>query len=213
MPNLTPDKRKQMDKIKLSYRRTIDIGFVLSLSMLILIFYSFQKSGEVEYIDIFIPDDTIVLDVPDNTDKPKLVEPDRPPIPIAGDDDDPELKNETIKERKFDYIPDIIEDHGFETINEPEIPYHKVEIKPKLIKTIPTVYPEIARRARLQGQVVLEVLIGTNGHVEKVRVLKSIKGLDKAAIEAAKQYVFSPAVQADRNVKVWMAIQIQFKLQ
>lgn len=69
------------------------------------------------------------------------------------------------------------------------------EIKlPKLIKKIDSVYPEIAKQARVEGIVMVEVTITGNGIVQSVRVLRSILLLDQAAIDAVKQYQYEPMV-------------------
>ena len=59
---------------------------------------------------------------------------------------------------------------------------------------------------------VLKVLIGTDGNVEDVEIFKSHPMLDDAAIEAAKQFRFTPGIQRDRPVRVWMSIPFSFRL-
>jgi protein TonB len=73
-------------------------------------------------------------------------------------------------------------------------------------------YPESARIARLQGKVILEVIVGRDGSVEGVRVLRSIPLLDAAAVEAVRQWRYRPALQGGRPVKVFMTIVVDFKL-
>jgi len=214
MPRLTPDKRKQIHRIKSAYRRTIDVGIVLSLTLVILIFYSFQRGDNISGIPEVVPVNEPEFIAPPRIDPPKKTSPLQPGIPVeAPEDTEEELIDETWEEPKFTEKWEIEPFNGTDKSEPPIVPWPLIEIKPKLIKTVPTVYPELAVMSRLEGQVVLRVLIGTDGRVEKVQVLKSIKGLNQAAIDAAKQYVFSPAIQVDKKVKVWMAIPVQFKLQ
>jgi len=69
------------------------------------------------------------------------------------------------------------------------------EIKPpRLIKQVDPVYPEIARQARVEGVVILEVETDIYGRVRNTRVLRSIPLLDKAAIDAVRQWVYEPLI-------------------
>jgi len=63
---------------------------------------------------------------------------------------------------------------------------------PKKTKYVKPVYPKTAIDSRVQGDVVLEVVIDTNGAVADTRVLKSIPQLDQAAIEATLQAKYQP---------------------
>ena len=66
---------------------------------------------------------------------------------------------------------------------------------PALLKRIEPVYPEMASAAQLTGLVILEATVGTDGCVDSVRVLRSRHPfLDKAAVEALKQWQYSPLV-------------------
>jgi len=65
---------------------------------------------------------------------------------------------------------------------------------PTLIKRVEPSYPEIALVAKVTGLVILEATVGTDGAVESVRVLRSVKFLDEAAVEAVKQWRYQPLV-------------------
>jgi periplasmic protein TonB len=65
---------------------------------------------------------------------------------------------------------------------------------PALIHRVNPSYPEVAVRAKVTGMVILEATVGIDGHVEEVRVVRSIALLDNAAIEAVKQWRYSPLV-------------------
>jgi TonB family protein len=65
---------------------------------------------------------------------------------------------------------------------------------PKLIKKVEPVYPEAAKKAKIQGTVILELTTDIYGRVKNVRVLRSIPELDQAAIDAAKQWIYEPAL-------------------
>jgi TonB family protein len=65
---------------------------------------------------------------------------------------------------------------------------------PRLVKTVEPVYPDEARRARIEGTVVVEARVDVNGKVIDAKVLKSIPGLDQAAVDAVKQWVYEPMI-------------------
>jgi protein TonB len=56
------------------------------------------------------------------------------------------------------------------------------------------IYPDVALLAKVGGMVILEAVVRADGSVESVKVLRSVKFLDGAAIEAVKQWKYSPLV-------------------
>jgi TonB family protein len=60
----------------------------------------------------------------------------------------------------------------------------------KKITDVAPVYPEEARRARVEGTVQLRIQIGTDGRVTDARVIRSIPQLDQAALDAVRQWVY-----------------------
>ncbi len=85
-------------------------------------------------------------------------------------------------------------------------------VPPKLIKKVNPVYPEDAKKAKLQGSVILYITTDEKGKVAEVEVLKSISGLDQAAIDAVKQWVYEPYFHEEKPKSVSFAVTIQFKL-
>ncbi len=91
----------------------------------------------------------------------------------------------------------------------------KVEIKPKLLMEyyVEPEYPEFAKKAEIEGQVILKCLIDTTGQVIFVEVIKSLHSLcDGAAIKAMSQWRYSPAKLDGDPVKVWVVQPVRFKL-
>jgi TonB family protein len=64
--------------------------------------------------------------------------------------------------------------------------------EPVLIQAVDPAYPNIALQARIEGIVVLEFTVGSDGRVSAVKVIKSTPLLDNAAIEAVKQWTYKP---------------------
>src|SRR5262245_47250947 len=65
---------------------------------------------------------------------------------------------------------------------------------PALVKRVEPTYPDVAIMAKVGGMVILEAVVDANGSVESVKVLRSVKFLDNAAIEAVKQWKYSPLI-------------------
>ncbi|MFZ1519641.1 MAG: energy transducer TonB [Ignavibacteriaceae bacterium] len=75
-------------------------------------------------------------------------------------------------------------------------------------------YPEIAKRAGIEGKVYVLALIDEDGNVASARIIKGIgAGCDEAALDAVTQTKFKPGRQKGKPVKVQVSIPIVFKLQ
>jgi len=83
---------------------------------------------------------------------------------------------------------------------------------PVLITDVPPRYPDIAREAQLEGDVLLRVLVGKDGRVVDVHVDASVPMFDLAAIEAARKWVFKPAFTNNHPVAVWITRKVRFRL-
>ena len=84
-------------------------------------------------------------------------------------------------------------------------PAIRVEVQPD--------YTEEARRQRIEGEVLLEVIVLADGSIGSVRVLRSLGyGLDEAAIRAMRQWRFVPARRYDVPVDVVVAVAMEFRL-
>ena len=75
------------------------------------------------------------------------------------------------------------------------------------------IYPPIAQSARVQGIVIIEATIGTDGRVKDAKVLRSIPLLDQAALDAVKQWKFTPTLLNGVPVPVIMTVTVNFTLQ
>lgn len=90
-----------------------------------------------------------------------------------------------------------------------------VQEEPKIIKKIEPVYPELARQAGVEGKVLLVILVDKEGKVREVKVAKSSGanvGFEDEAVNAAKQWIFKPAIQNNKPVAVWTYQPVIFRL-
>lgn len=84
--------------------------------------------------------------------------------------------------------------------------------EPTKIRHVPPAYPPIAQQARVEGIVIVEAVIGVDGRVKQARVLRSKPLLDDAALEAVRQWVFTPTTLNGVPVPVIMTVTVNFKL-
>ncbi|HWC65209.1 MAG TPA: TonB family protein [Thermoanaerobaculia bacterium] len=84
---------------------------------------------------------------------------------------------------------------------------------PVLKERVEPVYPEPARKARMQGVVILEAIITADGTVSDVKVLKSVNPLlDAAAERAVSKWTYRPATLGGRAVSVYLTVTVNFQL-
>jgi len=92
------------------------------------------------------------------------------------------------------------------------IPLHAGIQAPRKILDVKPVYPALALSVRQEGVVILETIIDARGVVESVHVLRGYPMLDQAAVEAVRQWRFTPALLNGQPVPVVMTVTINFSL-
>lgn len=219
--SLNPLKRKKEVQIHSGYEIRIQVGLIVSMLIFILLFrinIQFEDTFEVEIIEreILEIEEIIQTEIIETPPPPP-----RPPVPITVPDDailDDELMD-------FDAFLDMDEGLAYtpppppddDADDEPEI-FVTVEQMPELIGGMAelqrhVVYPEMARRAQIEGRVVVQFVIDEQGYVRDPFVVRGVgAGLDEAALEAVKQVRFTPGMQRGRPVKVQYTIPVQFRL-
>jgi len=84
---------------------------------------------------------------------------------------------------------------------------------PTLVREVRPTYTDEARRRTIEGDVVLEIVVQQDGKVGNMRVLRSLgAGLDQKALEAVKQWRFTPARRQGDTVDVVVEVSVEFKL-
>jgi protein TonB len=84
---------------------------------------------------------------------------------------------------------------------------------PQKLVDVKPAYPEDARAAKIEGVVILGIVIGDDGSVIDTMVLRSIPALDQAAIDAVRQWEFEPTLLNGEPVEIEMTVTINFTLQ
>ncbi len=88
-----------------------------------------------------------------------------------------------------------------------EAPVQVVSVTPK--------YPDLAQRANIEGTVWVKALVDKEGKVRDVLIVKDSganAGFEEAAIDAAKQTVWKPAISNGQPIAVWVTYKVEFKL-
>ena len=84
---------------------------------------------------------------------------------------------------------------------------------PAVIFKVDPEYSEEARKAKYSGEVMLSVVVDSEGHARNVKVVKSLgMGLDEKAIEAVEKWRFKPGMKDGHPVNVLATIQVNFRL-
>lgn len=137
---------------------------------------------------------------------------DQPVVPMAAEEGE-EVDEETeIAPTSFDRIENLPPPPPPPSESASE--FYAFDEPPQLIRYVPPSYPALARQAGIEGTVLLRVVVGTDGKVESASVIQSdvTPAMEKAAMAAARKFLFKPAKQRTRPVRASMAVPIRFKL-
>ncbi len=216
------ERKKPNANLHKYYMINLQIGFIVTLLLMIILFrINLQASGEFEIIE----QEQEVIEMEEIIQTEQEVTPPPPPRPPSPE---PVPDDEIIEDIFFDLDTEIDLDAPLdmppppppaddEEEEEPEV-FTIVEDMPELIGGMQSIYqylhyPEIARKAGIEGRVVVQFIIDEEGNVIDPVVVRGIGGgCDEAAIEAVKQVKFTPGRQRGRAVKVRYSMPITFRL-
>ena len=212
---------------KADLRRTygifVEAGMVAALLLLILAFRAnIQREGDLE-IQTMEQEVVQMEEILQTKQIVKPPPPPRPPVPVEVpndeiiDDEDLDLDASLDIEEPLANLPPPPPPEEEEEESEPEI-FIVVEEMPKLIGGLGEIqkkirYPEMARKAGVEGRVILQFIVDENGNVTEPVVIRGIgAGCDKEALRVVRQAKFKPGRQRGKAVKVKMSLPITFKL-
>jgi len=203
--------------LKLQYKKVLELGLVISLILHLFLMQGFKKVGIRSVKRAVTLEALQVEEIPQTQQERQAPAPSRPSVPIASEDETlPD--DETIEITDLDLEaepppppPPPADDYliVFVPYDEPPEPLGGFRaIQDNLV------YPEFARRAGVEGKVVIWAQIDEKGNVVRTKVQKSLgpNGCDEAAEEAIRLVKWKPAMQRDRPVKVWVAVPVDFRL-
>ncbi|MDT3696646.1 MAG: energy transducer TonB [Ignavibacterium sp.] len=216
------NKTKKADLMS-KYKRVFEISLIVSLALLIVAFKFFPdfKGQEVK---IEGPQELFqVEDIQQTKQENRPPPPPKPPIPIEAPSSDV-LEDIEIGDTEID-ITEQIEapppppKEDKKIVEEEPVYFVAVEEMPEPIGGIgeiqkKIVYPEIAKRAGVEGKVYVLAFVNEQGTVTDAKIIKGIgAGCDEAALDAVKKTKFKPGKQRGKPVKVQVSIPVVFKLQ
>ncbi len=205
--------------LKAKYKRFFEINLIISLALLILAFKYFPNIEVEKILQNNINEPIIVEDVHQTTQTHRPPPPPRPMIPIESP------TNESLED--IDIAATDIDENAVIEAVPPEIkrdlndfvPYKEfADFMPEPIGGLAAIqnkiiYPEIEKRAGVEGKVLVKAYVNENGDVTKAEIVKGVdEGLNESALRAIKGTKFKPGMQRGKPVKVKVIIPIVFKL-
>lgn len=210
--------RKNPDvDLRAKYAKVLELGFIGALLLNLLFFFAFRNVGvETELIEADVPEFK-VEEIPPTEQVKRPPPPARPSVPIPTEDEDIPA-DETIDATDFD-LAEIPAPPPPPQTDESSNIFVAYDEAPQPIGGFAAIqrnleYPEIARKAGIEGRVIVNVLVDVDGSIVETKILQSLghSGCDEAAIKAIRAVKWKPAKQRDRPVKVWVGIPVIFKL-
>ncbi|MGB9741794.1 MAG: energy transducer TonB [candidate division WOR-3 bacterium] len=192
------------------YAIAIRLGLIAALVITIAAFLLLPKEFIVKPYQLRRSVEVVMEALPPELEK--IAEPpkaSKPSVPVAAASE-AEVEATTVEATTFTEVTRKVDETEI-----PVVPFWKVEKKPEPVSIPKPVYPELARNAGIEGRCVVEALVDVDGSVVDAKIIKSSgnQSLDAAAIEAAFKAKFTPAMQRDKPVRVWVSIPYQFSLQ
>lgn len=201
--------RNPQANLRAQYSRAMEKSVTVALALFLLLFLAYPSVKVKPYERMKKQEIIEVENIPETHQQKVAPPPPRPSIPVESESEEvPE--DVTIGETDLDLTqppppppPPAPEQTEF-------VAYDKA---PQLTRLVKPIYPEIARKAGVEGTVILKIQVDEKGNVINAKVLKGLgAGLDEAAIAAAMQCKFTPAMQRDKPVKVWVSYPVRFIL-
>lgn len=210
-------KSPQAD-LKKFYNVYIQVGVIAALVILIIAVKLNLYSAPPNVIAIAEQEEVIMEEVIQTKTIETPPPPPRPPVPVEVPNDEI-IEDEIIEMMEFDLDgpldlpppppPAEEEEEEFFIVveNMPELRGGIAGLQKKVT------YPEMAKRAGIEGRVTIEFIVNEEGRVENPRVMRGIGGgCDEEALKAVANARFSPGMQRGRPVKVKMSLPITFRL-
>lgn len=213
------ERKSPKADLKRSYTVYLEAGLIIALLFMIT---AAKVTLEMEPPNVVALDEQDVIEM-EEVIQTKQIEtpppPPRPPVPVEVPND------EIIEDEIIDLDAELDMDAPMDLPPPPEKDEEEedffvvVEQMPELIGGMSKLqasvtYPEMARRAGIEGRVTVQFIVNENGEVENAKVVRGIGGgCDEEALKAVKNAKFEPGMQRGRPVRVQYALSINFRLE
>ena len=211
-------KVREVD-LRLSYNLHLQIGFIVSIAIFLILFKVNIPTKVPSPILIEEQEEIFIEEVIQTKQIETPPPPPRPPVPV-------EVPNDEILEDEIIDLDTELDLDGPLDLPPPPPPKSEetqddffvvVEQMPQLIGGLASLqkkvrYPEMARRAAIEGRVTIQFIVNEQGKVENPRVIRGIGGgCDEEALKAVMTARFKPGMQRGRPVRVQYSLPIVFR--
>lgn len=211
-------KVREVD-LRLSYNLHLQIGFIVSIAIFLILFKVNMPTKVPSPILIEEQEEIFIEEVIQTKQIETPPPPPRPPVPV-------EVPNDEILEDEIIDLDTELDLDGPLDLPPPTPPKSEetqddffvvVEQMPQLIGGLASLqkkvrYPEMARRAAIEGRVTIQFIVNEQGKVENPRVIRGIGGgCDEEALKAVMTARFKPGMQRGRPVRVQYSLPIIFR--
>ncbi len=216
---ITERKQAGVD-LRRSYNITLQVGLIVALLFIIGLVKINLYSEPPTPPPIEEQEEVVMEEVIQTKQIETPPPPPRPPVPVEVPND------EIIEDEILDLDAELDLDGPLDLPPPPPPSEEEEEDFFVVVETMPQLkggladlqrkvkYPEMARRAGIEGRVTVQFIVNEQGKVENPRVIRGIGGgCDEAALEAVKQAQFTPGMQRGRAVRVQYSLPIVFRLQ
>lgn len=212
-------RKKREADLRLKYNIHLQVGFIISITLFITIFNIRIPTKAPATILIEEQEEIFIEEVIQTKQIETPPPPPRPPVPV-------EVPNDEIIEDEIIDLDTELDLDGPLDLPPPPPPKSEetqddffvvVEQMPQLIGGLASLqkkvkYPEMARRAAIEGRVTIQFIVNEQGEVENPRVIRGIGGgCDEEALKAVMTARFKPGMQRGRPVRVQYSLPIVFR--
>lgn len=216
-------KKKPGKDLRRDYQITLQSSLVIALLVTVGLFKFNMEFGDEFVIEEIEREELELEDIVQTEIIETPPPPPRPPVPIEVPDD------AVIEDELMDMDAFLDMDAGFDAPPPPPPPQDDDEEDEVfvVVENMPEMqggqsalyealrYPDMARRAGIEGRVIVQFIVDEQGNVRNPQVVRSAGagGLDEAAVNAIRQMTFTPGMQRGRPVRVQMTQPVIFRLQ
>lgn len=202
-----------------------ETGLVLTLLFFIILFrIDFMPQQEEDHYVVEAQEEVVMEEIVQTRQREAVPPPPRPPVPVEVPNDeifediDIEIDAELDMFTESRLPPPPPPSAEEEAEDEEEDFFVFVEEMPQLKGDLAELqaqirYPELARRAQIEGRVHIQFVVNEQGKVEDPQVIRGIGGgCDEEAVRVVKLAEFTPGLQRGKPVRVQYSMPIYFKL-
>ncbi|MFO8231693.1 MAG: energy transducer TonB [Longimonas sp.] len=215
-------RKKPGADLRRDYPLYVQVGMVITLVILVTAFnVSYDSRGDFQ-VQLEEQDVVEMEEIKQTEQERTPPPPPRPPVPVEVPNDEVVEDQEVDWDSSLDFDEELDSgpppDEGGEEEEEEQEIFVAVEESPELIGGMDALYeeveyPDFARRAGIEGRVVVQFVVDEEGNVTDPRALSSPhSSLEEEAIRAVSEMKFEPGKQRDRAVRVQMSLPVMFEL-